>query len=164
MVWKIQAIIRSVKLQEHGYLIAMLILINGVSIHELEEKKIDIIHTSPSHHFPTGIVMPVSRRYELLGWAAKKKQRYIIEDDYDSELRLSGKAISDTAKTLMFQEGYLYEHLYKNAASTCASAMAVLPEVWQSVFIVNYPFIHVPYPISEQYTAQFMKNGSFENI
>ena len=30
---------------------------NGVSIHELEEKKIDIIHTSPSHHFPTGIVM-----------------------------------------------------------------------------------------------------------
>lgn len=45
---------------------------NGVSIHELEEKKIDIIHTSPSHHFPTGIVMPVSRRYELLGWAAKK--------------------------------------------------------------------------------------------
>ena len=64
---------------------------SGVSIHELEEKKIDIIHTSPSHHFPTGIVMPVSRRYELLGWAAKKKQHYIIEDDYDSELRLSGK-------------------------------------------------------------------------
>ena len=57
---------------------------SGVSIHELEEKKIDIIHTSPSHHFPTGLVMPVSRRYELLGWAAKKKQHYIIEDDYDS--------------------------------------------------------------------------------
>ena len=52
---------------------------NGVSIHELEEKKIDIIHTSPSHNFPTGIVMPVSRRYELLGWAAKKKQHYITD-------------------------------------------------------------------------------------
>lgn len=45
---------------------------SGVSIHELEEKKIDIIHTSPSHHFPTGLVMPVSRRYELLAGLQEK--------------------------------------------------------------------------------------------
>ena len=37
--------------------------------------------------------MPISRRYELLGWAARKPDRYIIEDDYDSELRLSGKPV-----------------------------------------------------------------------
>ena len=34
--------------------------------------------------------MPISRRYELLGWASKGEGRYIIEDDYDSELRLGG--------------------------------------------------------------------------
>lgn len=55
-----------------------------------KKKKVDVIHTSPSHHFPTGIVMPVSRRYELLGWAAKSPDHYIIEDDYDSELQLTG--------------------------------------------------------------------------
>lgn len=32
--------------------------------------------------------MPISRRYELLGWANKVEKHYIIEDDYDSELRL----------------------------------------------------------------------------
>ncbi len=48
------------------------------------------MHISPSHHFPTGMVMPISKRYELLGWVTRKKERYIIEDDYDSELRLRG--------------------------------------------------------------------------
>ena len=45
----------------------------GVLIRALEENKVDVAHISPSHHFPTGIVMPVSRRYELLGWAAKEE-------------------------------------------------------------------------------------------
>lgn len=75
---------------------------DGVSIRELEEKRVDVIHTSPSHHFPTGIVMPVSRRYELLGWAAKSPDHYIIEDDYDSELRLTGKPFP-TRRVLMCQ-------------------------------------------------------------
>ena len=37
--------------------------------------------------------MPISKRYELLGWVTREKERYIIEDDYDSELRLAGKPI-----------------------------------------------------------------------
>ena len=53
----------------------------------------DLMHIPPSHHFPTGMVMPISKRYELLGWVTRKKERYIIEDDYDSELRLAGKPI-----------------------------------------------------------------------
>ena len=43
----------------------------GVSVSDLEMQNIDILHISPSHHFPTGTIMPISRRYELLGWAAK---------------------------------------------------------------------------------------------
>ena len=65
----------------------------GVEVSQLEEKKVDIVHISPSHHYPTGIVMPISRRYELLGWASKGEGRYIIEDDYDSEFRYRGKPI-----------------------------------------------------------------------
>ena len=65
----------------------------GILVDQLEDLDVDITHISPSHHFPTGIIMPVSRRYELLGWANKKEHRYIIEDDYDSELRLSGHPI-----------------------------------------------------------------------
>lgn len=52
-----------------------------------------IIQISPSHHFPTGIVTSISRRYGLLQWANQSPDRYIIEDDYDSEFRLQGKPI-----------------------------------------------------------------------
>ena len=65
----------------------------GIRADVLENSGADILHISPSHQFPTGIVMPVSRRYELLHWAAKKSSRYIIEDDYDCEFRLFGKPI-----------------------------------------------------------------------
>ena len=108
-----------------------------MSIHELEEKKIDIIHTSPSHHFPTGLVMPVSRRYELLGWAAKEKERYIIEDDYDSELRLSGKPFP-TLQSIDISGKVIYTNTF---TKTLASTVRIS-------YMVNYPSIHVPYPIS----------------
>ena len=49
-------------------------------------------YVMPSHQFPMGIVMPVKRRQELLAWAMKEPDRYLIEDDYDSEFRYRGKA------------------------------------------------------------------------
>ena len=55
---------------------------SGIRISELEEKNIDVIHISPSHQFPTGITMPIGRRYELLGWASKAPSRYIIRISY----------------------------------------------------------------------------------
>ncbi len=91
---------------------------DGVSIRELEEKCVDVIHTSPSHHFPTGIVMPVSRRYELLGWAAKSPDHYIIEDDYDSELRLTGKPFP-TLQSIDVSDRVIYMNTFtKTLAST----------------------------------------------
>lgn len=136
---------------------------NGVSIHELEEKKIDIIHTSPSHHFPTGIVTPVSRRYELLGWAAKKKQHYIIEDDYDSELRLSGKPFP-TLQSIDVSGKVIYMNTFtKTLASTVRISYMVLPEDLAKRFYSELSFYSCTVSNFEQYTlAQFMENGSFE--
>ena len=136
---------------------------SGVSIHELEEKKIDIIHTSPSHHFPTGIVTPVSRRYELLGWAAKKKQHYIIEDDYDSELRLSGKPFP-TLQSIDVSGKVIYMNTFtKTLASTVRISYMVLPEDLAKRFYSELSFYSCNVSNFEQYTlAQFMENGSFE--
>lgn len=136
---------------------------SGVSIHELEEKKIDIIHTSPSHHFPTGLVMPVSRRYELLGWAAKEKERYIIEDDYDSELRLSGKPCP-TLQSIDISGKVIYTNTFtKTLASTVRISYMVLPEDLAKRFYSELSFYSCTVSNFEQYTlAQFMENGSFE--
>lgn len=66
---------------------------SGLLVDELEESGADVVHVSPANHFPTGIVMPIKRRLELFEWANRARKRYIIEDDYDSEFRYSGRLI-----------------------------------------------------------------------
>lgn len=53
---------------------------------------VSVMHVMPSHQFPTGLITPISRRYELLAWASEG-DRYLIEDDFDSEFRLTGRPI-----------------------------------------------------------------------
>ncbi len=65
----------------------------GMRSDGLEKSGADIAFVMPSHHYPLGTVMPIKRRMELLKWAEEKKERYIIEDDYDSEFRYKGKPI-----------------------------------------------------------------------
>lgn len=65
----------------------------GMDVGRLAESGADVAYVMPSHQYPTGIVMPVKRRQELLGWAYSGQGRYLIEDDYDSEFRYKGKPI-----------------------------------------------------------------------
>ena len=65
----------------------------GMELKRLEASRADIAYVMPSHQYPTGIVMPVARRQELLSWAYRGSSRYLIEDDYDSEFRYKGKPI-----------------------------------------------------------------------
>lgn len=59
---------------------------DGISIDALRGLRTDLLYITPSHQFPTGAVLPVAKRKELLRWAEETKT-YLIEDDYDSELR-----------------------------------------------------------------------------
>jgi len=65
---------------------------NGINVEALFETKASVCYTSPSHQYPTGLVMPVQKRMELIKWA-NNTDGYILEDDYDSELRLSGRPV-----------------------------------------------------------------------
>ena len=66
---------------------------SGLLVGSLSKTPADIVYVTPSHQFPTGVTMPVSRRASLLRWANEKEERYIIEDDYDSEFRYSAKTV-----------------------------------------------------------------------
>lgn len=67
---------------------------SGIDIGKLSESGARVVHITPSHQFPMGVVMPISRRGELLNWANQVgEDRFIIEDDYDSEFRYSGRPI-----------------------------------------------------------------------
>ncbi len=59
---------------------------------ELEKTQAGIAYVMPSHQYPTGIVIPIKRRQELLKWAKNRKSRYLIEDDY-GEVRYKGRPI-----------------------------------------------------------------------
>ena len=64
----------------------------GIAIEKLPSNIRSAVYVSPSNQVPTGAVMPVGRRYELLEWAINNNS-LIMEDDYDSELRYFGKPI-----------------------------------------------------------------------
>lgn len=135
----------------------------GIMPGTLEEKGIDVIHISPSHHFPTGIVMPIARRYELLSWAAGKPDRYIIEDDYDSELRFAGRPIS-TLYSIDGSDKTIYMNTFaKTLCSTVRISYMVLPQILMERFYKSLAFYSCTVSNFEQYTlARFMENGSFE--
>ncbi len=65
----------------------------GIRMQPLYESNANVVYVTPSHQYPLGIVMPIKRRMELLQWADKAANRYIIEDDHDSEFRYKGKPI-----------------------------------------------------------------------
>lgn len=68
------------------------VLKDGIDISLLPINIRSAAYVNPSNQFPTGAIMPIGKRYQLLEWAIKNNS-YIIEDDYDSELRYFGKPI-----------------------------------------------------------------------
>lgn len=66
---------------------------NGMIVDKIHQMQADMAYVMPSHQYPTGIVMPIGRRMELLKWAVEAENRYLIEDDYDSEFRYKGKPV-----------------------------------------------------------------------
>ncbi|WP_223532001.1 PLP-dependent aminotransferase family protein [Pseudomonas sp. GL-RE-20] len=55
-----------------------------------------LTYVTPSHQYPTGVVMSLARRLELLAWA-ERTQGWIVEDDYDGEYRYSGAPLAPLA-------------------------------------------------------------------
>ena len=65
---------------------------NGLLLESLPSGEPAAAYVSPSNNSLSGSIMPIGRRYEMLRWAMKNDS-YIIEDDYDSELRYFGRPI-----------------------------------------------------------------------
>lgn len=81
-------------LETNGYAIESIPLTDGsIALDQLYQSPASICYVTPSHQFPLGTVMPVYKRQQLLDWASLKEDRYIIEDDHDSEFRYVGKPI-----------------------------------------------------------------------
>lgn len=119
-----------------------------------------IIQISPSHHFPTGIVTSISRRYGLLQWANQSADRYIIEDDYDSEFRLQGKPIPSLFSIDATDKVIYFNTFTKSLASTIRISYMVLPLPLLKRFKNTLGFYACTVSNFEQYTlAHFIEEG-----
>ena len=121
-----------------------------------------VLHISPAHHFPTGLVTPVGRRQELLRWA-RQRDGYIIEDDYDSEFRFDAHP-KPTMQSLDHSGRVVYMNTFsKTLAPSIRISYMVLPTEMMEAFREKLGFYSCTVSSFEQYTlARFLDSGHFE--
>lgn len=123
----------------------------------------DIIQISPSHQFPLGVVTSASRRYGLLQWANERNNRYIIEDDFDSEFRLQGRPIPSLFSMDATNKVIYFNTFTKSLSSTIRISYMVLPEPLLQQFEQKLGFYACTVSNFEQYAlASFIREQHFE--
>ncbi|MFE8697696.1 PLP-dependent aminotransferase family protein [Cytobacillus sp. FJAT-53684] len=135
---------------------------DGVSVEHIQKSRAKAVYLTPSHQFPLGMILSISKRMRLLKWAYETGG-YIIEDDYDSEFRYQGQPIP-SLKSLDEEEKVIYLGTFSKS---------FLPSVRLS-YIVFPPSLMVQYsrrfaaynqsvsPIIQRAMGQFMQSGEFE--
>ncbi len=134
----------------------------GLRITDLEQTNANIVYVTPSHQFPTGAVLSATRRSQLLNWAAQQTNRYIIEDDYDSEFRYLGKPIS-SLQGLDKNEKVIYMSTFtKSLMPSLRVAYFVLPNSLLSQYHKIFTYYTSTVPRFDQHIlANFMRDGHF---
>ncbi|MCD8180640.1 MAG: PLP-dependent aminotransferase family protein [Firmicutes bacterium] len=134
----------------------------GLRTDKLKESDSDIVYVTPSHQFPTGAVMSVGRRTELLSWAEEKDGRYIIEDDYNSEFNFSVKPVP-AMQGLAVSDRVIYLSTFSRVlAPSIRIAYMVLPKEILKKFNEHFSSYSSTVPRFEQHTLdRFISDGYF---
>lgn len=134
----------------------------GIQVEQLEQTDAKLVYITPSHQFPTGAILSAARRTHLLSWAMADQDRYIIEDDYDSEFRYIGKPIP-ALQSIDKAERVIYMSTFsKSFMPSLRVAYFILPYS----LIAKYKAIFSHYACTvprfdQQMLAEFMLQGHF---
>ena len=136
---------------------------NGMKVTELEKSGADIAYVTPSHQYPTGVIMPIRRRMELLKWACEEQGRYIVEDDYDSEFRYKGKPIP-ALKGYDASDKVIYLGTFsKSIAPAIRLSYMVLPKPLLEAYEQKARFVNSTVSKVDQLIVQkFIEEGYYE--
>lgn len=135
----------------------------GMRADRLEETEADIAYVMPSHQFPTGTVMPIGRRLELLKWADGKPGRYLIEDDYDSEFRFQGKPIPALQASDRHGKVIYMGTFSKAIAPAIRIGFMVLPDALLEKYVRDCSFFSCSVSrIDQNILNEFIRDGYFE--
>ncbi len=132
---------------------------HGVSLEELKKSGADVLHISPAHQFPTGVVTPATSRSAIIGWA-EERGGFVVEDDYDSEFRLSGKPINSLYG--LCPERVIYVNTFsKSLAPSMRLGYMVLPGELMKRYLSLFSAGANVVPLFEQKTLAAMLGGGY---
>ena len=134
----------------------------GLDIAALRRSGATVAHISPSHHYPTGLVTPIGRRQELLHWA-EETDGFIIEDDYDSEFRFTGRPIP-TLQSIDRHGRVIYMNTFSQTISpSMRVGFMVLPLRLLERYRKELDFYACTVPALEQHVlSRFLSRGYYE--
>ncbi len=136
---------------------------SGMRADRLEEADVSVAYVMPSHQFPTGTVMPIGRRLELLKWADKGPDRYLIEDDYDSEFRFHGKPIPALQASDRHGRVIYMGTFSKAIAPAIRVSFMVLPDSLLERYLERCSFYSCTVSrIDQRILDEFIREGYFE--
>ncbi len=135
---------------------------DGINMEALADSGENLVYVSPSHQFPTGYIMPIGRRNQLLNWA-QTRNGTIIEDDYDSEFRYYGRPIP-ALKGLDTSENVVYLGSFsKIMPPSIRISYMILPEKLLESYHQKASLYNQAASTLEQLAlAQFMSDGHLE--
>ncbi len=135
----------------------------GVCLESVRSRGVDVLHIMPSHQYPTGLVTSVSRRYELLGWASEAEGRFIVEDDYDCEFRLTGRPIPSLQSIDALGKVVYTNTFTKSLGPAFRIGYMVLPPALAKRFHDELGFYSCTVSAIDQLAlARFIESGDYE--
>ena len=133
---------------------------NGMDLKKLKKSDSDFCVLTPAHQFPTGVIMNMQRRVELLNM---EKIKYIIEDDYDSEFKYSKRPVP-ALKSIDINDKVIYIGSFsKSISPSFRVSFMVLP--FDLVEKYNRIFKYFICPVSimvQKMPTSFIESGEFE--
>jgi GntR family transcriptional regulator/MocR family aminotransferase len=135
----------------------------GMQTFRLVGSPANVVHVSPANQFPTGNVLLPERRRELLDWAHSQSERYLIEDDYDSELRYEGGTVAPLFARDDRQRTVYLNTFSKTLVPSLRISYMVLPDSLAKLYREQLSFYSCTVSSFEQLAlARFISEGYFE--
>ncbi len=135
---------------------------SGIDSKALSHTRADVLHTTPYRSFPSGVTASASKRHEYIRWA-EERERYIIEDDFESEFSVSTKP-TETLFALSKNDNVIYLNTFsKTISPSLRIGYMVLPKKLVEAFNEKLGFYSCTVPTFMQFVlTELISNGDFE--
>lgn len=135
---------------------------DGISSAALWSSRASVLHVTPYRSFPSGVSATASKRHEYINWA-DKRERFIVEDDFESEFSVSGKS-EETLFVLARRNNVIYLNTFSKTLSPALRVgYMVLPPRLAACFEKRLGFYSCTVPSYIQLIlAELLESGEFE--